>query len=96
MFTHVAVAAYTLALRVIPVDKVNDPPVVAPPVVSLRTSPVLLPRSVFTLTVMANEFAMSTSPLANVTTAAVPLGVVAHTSAALMLPALRAKYVGMV
>jgi hypothetical protein len=44
---------------------------------------------------MANEFAISTSPGAKVIAAAVPLGVVAHTSEAFMLPALRAKYVGM-
>jgi hypothetical protein len=41
--------------------------------------------------VIVKEFAMSTSPEANVTAAAVPLGVVAHTSAALMFPVLRAK-----
>jgi len=40
---------------------------------------------------IANPFAMSTSPAANVTAAAVPLGVVAQTSAAFMFPALRAK-----
>jgi hypothetical protein len=34
---------------------------------------------------------MRTSPLANVTAAAVPLGVVAQTSLALMFPDLRAK-----
>jgi hypothetical protein len=39
---------------------------------------------------MANEFATRTSPLANVTAAAVPLGVVAQTSVALMFPVLRA------
>jgi hypothetical protein len=44
-----------------------------------------------TLTVTVNEFATSTSPDANVTAEAVPLGVVAQTSAALMFPALRAK-----
>ena len=78
-----------LAVNVTPSERVNDPPAVAPPVVSLRTCPVP-PRSVDTLTVIVNPFAMRTSPLANVTAAAVPLGVVAQTSAALMFPALRA------
>jgi hypothetical protein len=44
---------------------------------------------------MENEFAIKTSPEANVTAAAVPLGVVAQTSLAFMFPAFRAKYVGM-
>jgi hypothetical protein len=41
--------------------------------------------------VIAKEFEIKTSPATKVTADAVPLGVVAHTSAALMLPALRAK-----
>jgi hypothetical protein len=77
------------AVSVTPLESVNEPPFVAPPVVSVRTSPVA-PRSVETLTVMANEFAMRTSPEANVTADAVPAGAVAQTSAALMFPALRA------
>lgn len=89
MVTHVEFAAYALAVSDTPVEIVNEPPVVAPAVVSLRTSPV--PRSVFTLTVMTNEFAMSTSPDAKVTAAAVPVGVVAQISDALIFPALRAK-----
>jgi hypothetical protein len=44
-----------------------------------------------TLTVTVNEFAIKTSPEANVTAAAVPLGVVAQTSAAFIFPDLRAK-----
>jgi hypothetical protein len=84
----------TLAVSVTPLESVNEPPAVAPPVVSFRTWPAP-PRSVETLTVMANEFAMRTSPAANVTADAVPAGAVAQTSAALMFPALRAKYVGM-
>jgi hypothetical protein len=43
------------------------------------------------LTVMVNELAISTSPEAKVTAAAVPLGVVDQTSAAFMFPVLRAK-----
>jgi hypothetical protein len=78
------------AVSVIPLFSANDPPAVAPPVVSFLTSPVA-PRSVETLTVMTNELAMRTSPATNVTAAAVPLGVVAQTSVALMFPALRAK-----
>jgi hypothetical protein len=80
----------TFAVSVTPLERVNDPAAVAPPNVSLRTSPVA-PRLVETLTVMANEFAMRTSPAANVTADAVPAGAVAQTSVALMFPALRAK-----
>jgi hypothetical protein len=40
---------------------------------------------------MVNELAIRTSPLANVTAAAVPAGAVAQTSAAFMFPDLRAK-----
>jgi hypothetical protein len=87
---QVLVPAKTLDVSVTPADIVKEPPVVAPFALSVRICPVN-PRSFETLTVMANEFAMRTSPLANVTAAAVPLGAVAHTSAALMLPALRAK-----
>jgi hypothetical protein len=83
-------AAITFAVSVTPLERVNDPPAVAPPNVSFLTSPVA-PRVVETLTVMANEFAMRTSPAANVTADAVPAGAVAQTSAALMFPALRAK-----
>jgi hypothetical protein len=86
---EVVVPAKTLAVSVTPLESVNDPPAVAPPVVSLRTSPVA-PRLVETLTVMAKEFAIRTSPAANVTADAVPAGAVAQTSAALMFPALRA------
>jgi hypothetical protein len=83
-------APITLAVSVTPLDNANEPPAVAPPVVSLRTSPVA-PRSVETLTVMAKLLAMSTSPATNVTAEAAPLGVVDQTSLALMFPALRAK-----
>jgi hypothetical protein len=86
---EVVVPAKTLAVSVTLLESVKDPPAVAPPNVSLRTSPV--PRLVETLTVIAKEFAMRTSPAANVTAEAVPAGVVAQTSAALMFPALRAK-----
>jgi hypothetical protein len=87
--THGAVPANTFDVNVIPLLILNNPPVVAPPVVSLRISPTV----VFTLSVMVNEFAIKTSEDVNVenTSTAVPLGVVAQTSAALMLPALRAK-----
>jgi hypothetical protein len=88
--THAAVPANTLEVSVTPFESVNDPPAVAPPVVSLRTSP-LAPRAVETLIVTAKLFAMRTSPATNVTAPAVPLGVVAQTSVALMFPALRAK-----
>jgi hypothetical protein len=90
--THELVTALpekALAVRVILFSKVNEPPPVAPSVVSFLTAPVA-PRSVSTLTVMANEFAMRTSPAANVTAEAVPLGVVAQTSVASMFPAFRA------
>jgi hypothetical protein len=88
--TQLDAPANTFAVNVTPSDNANDPPAVAPLVASFRTCPVE-PRLVETLTVIANELAMSTSPLANVTAAAVPLGVVAQTSEALMFPALRAK-----
>jgi hypothetical protein len=88
--THGVVPAMQFAVSVTPLDKVNPPPAVALLALSLRTSPVA-PRLVETLTVMAKEFAMRTSPAANVTAEAVPLGVVAQTSEALMFPALRAK-----
>jgi hypothetical protein len=88
--TQAVAPANTFAVNVTPSDNANDPPAVAPLVASFRTCPVD-PRLVEIFTVMAKEFAMRTSPAANVTAAAVPLGVVAHTSAALMFPALRAK-----
>jgi hypothetical protein len=81
--------ANEFAVSVTPLESVNEPPFVAPFAVSILTSPVA-PRLVETLTVMANEFAMRTSPAANVTADAVPAGAVAQTSAALMFPALRA------
>jgi LysM repeat protein len=81
--------AKQFAVSVTPLESVNPPPAVAPPNVLFRTSPVA-PRLVSTLTVMAKEFAMRTSPATNVTAPAVPLGVVAQTSEALMFPALRA------
>jgi hypothetical protein len=81
--------ANTFAVSVTPLLRLNDPPAVAPPVVSLRTSPVD-PRSVDTLSVTVNELATSTSPLTNVALAAVPPGVVAQ-MAALTLPLDRAK-----
>jgi hypothetical protein len=76
------------AVKVTPSDRVNAPPRVAPPVVSLRTSATV----VLTLTVMAKLFDINTSEDVNVGNRllAVPLGVVAHTSTALMFPALRA------
>jgi hypothetical protein len=78
-----------LAVRVTPLLKVNDPPFVAPPVVSLRTSATVA----LTLTVIAKLFAINTSEDVNDgnKSLAVPVGVVAQTSAALMFPALRAK-----
>jgi hypothetical protein len=82
--------AKAFAVSVIPLFKTNEPPAVALLALSLRTSPVA-PRLMSTLTVIAKLLAMRTSPAANVTAEAVPLGVVAHTSVALMLPALRAK-----
>jgi hypothetical protein len=88
--TQPVAPANTFAVNVTPSDNANDPPAVAPLVASLRTCPVE-PRFVEIFTVMAKELAMRTSPLAKATAAAVPLGVVAHTSAALMFPALRAK-----
>jgi hypothetical protein len=77
-----------LDVRVTPFDKVKLPPPVAPLKVSLRTSP----TAVSTFTVIPNEFAINTSADVNVGNKllAVPLGVVAHTSAALMFPPLRA------
>tara|TARA_R110000868_G_scaffold99473_1_gene273700 strand:- start:36 stop:473 length:438 start_codon:yes stop_codon:yes gene_type:complete len=77
----------TFADRVTPSDNAKVPPTVAPPVISLRTSATV----VLILTVIAKLFAISTSPLAKVTAAAVPVGVVAQTSDALIFPALRAK-----
>ena len=88
--THEPEPVKTLAVSVTPLESVNEPPAVAPPVASLRTWPAP-PRSVETLTVIANELAMRTSPATNVTADAVPAGAVAQTSVALMFPALRAK-----
>jgi hypothetical protein len=87
--TQATEEAKAFAVSVTPFDSVNEPPFVAPFAVSFLTSPVA-PRSVETLTVMAKELAMRTSPAANVTADAVPAGAVAQTSAALMFPALRA------
>jgi hypothetical protein len=88
--TQVEVPAMQFAVSVTPLESVNPPPAVALLALSVRTSPVA-PRLVETLTVIAKELAMRTSPLAKVTAAAVPLGVVAQTSLALMFPAFRAK-----
>jgi hypothetical protein len=79
---------YKSAVKVTPALKLKEPPFVAPPVVSLRTSATV----VLTFTVIANEFDINTSALVNVGNKllAVPVGVVDQTSAALMLPALRA------
>jgi hypothetical protein len=76
-------------VRVTPSANEKLPPTVAPPVVSLRTSATVA----LTLTVMAKELAIKTSAFVNVgkRLLAVPVGAVAQTSAALMLPALRAK-----
>ena len=89
--TQATVPAKTFAVSVTPLDRVNAPPAVAPPVVSLRTWPVL-PRLQETLTVMAKLFAIRTSPAVKdgKRSPAVPLGVVAQTSVAFMFPALRA------
>jgi hypothetical protein len=81
--------AKILAVSVTPSASVNDPPAVAELMLSFRTSPVL-PRFVDTLTVTVKEFATSTSPLAKVTAAAVPAGVVAQMLAAFMFPERRA------
>jgi len=81
--------ANEFAVNVTPLESVNVPPAVAPPRVSLRSWPEL-PRLVSTLIAIGQAFATSTSPEANVTAATVPLGVVAQTSAALILPDLRA------
>jgi hypothetical protein len=81
-------ALYKSAAKVTPALKLKEPPIVAPPVVSLRTSATV----VLTFTVMANEFDINTSALVNVgkKLLAVPVGVVAQTSVALIFPALRA------
>jgi hypothetical protein len=67
----------------------NPPPAVAPPVVSFLNSPLPKFKSVFI--VIVKLFDNNISPDAKVTAAAVPDGVVAQTSAALMLPDFRAK-----
>ncbi len=87
--TQVAVPANTFAVNVIPLFNVNDPPAVALPVVSLRTSATV----VFTFSVIVNELAIKTSAFVNVGNRllAVPLGVVAQTSVAFTFPVLRAK-----
>jgi hypothetical protein len=78
-----------LAVRVTPLDRVKFPPAVAELALSFLT----VPTVVATLTVMAKLLECKTSALVKVdqTSAAVPLGVVAHTSVALMLPAFLAK-----
>jgi hypothetical protein len=67
---------------------VNEPPAVAEFALSVRISATV----VLTFSVMAKLLAISTSDDVNVenTSLAAPLGVVAHTSTALTLPALRA------
>jgi hypothetical protein len=88
--TQTVVPAMQFAVSVTPLERVKEPPAVALFALSVRTSPVA-PRLVETLTVMANELAIRTSPATNVTAPAVPPGVVAQTSVALMFPAFRAK-----
>jgi hypothetical protein len=81
--------ATQFAVSVTPLDNVNEPPAVALFALSFRT----VATVVETLTVMAKLLACSTSLLVKIdhTSAAVPLGVVAQTSVALMLPAFLAK-----
>ncbi len=81
--------ATQFAVSVTPFDSVKLPPAVALLALSLRT----VSTVVETLTVMAKLLLCSTSLLVKVdhTSAAVPLGVVAQTSVALMLPAFLAK-----
>jgi hypothetical protein len=81
--------ANTFAVSVTPFDRVKPPPAVALLALSLRTSPTV----VLTFTVMAKLFECSTSAVVNVlqTSDAVPVGVVAQTSVALMFPAFLAK-----
>jgi hypothetical protein len=83
------VPATTLAVKVIPLFSEKLPPFVALLALSFRTSATV----VLTLTVMAKLLECSTSVALKVdhTSAAVPLGVVAQTSVALMLPAFLAK-----
>jgi hypothetical protein len=81
--------AKALPVSVTPLDSVKVPPAVALLALSFRTSPTV----VETLTVTAKLLLCSTSLLVNVdhTSAAEPVGVVAQTSVALMLPAFLAK-----
>jgi hypothetical protein len=81
--------AIELVVSVIPLDNVKLPPAVALLALSFRTSATVA----LTLTVTAKLLLCSTSVLVKVenTSAAVPLGVVAQTSVALMLPAFLAK-----
>jgi hypothetical protein len=81
--------AIALAVSVIPFCKANDPPLVALLALSFRTSATV----VSTLTVTAKLLLCSTSLLVKVdhTSAAEPVGVVAQTSVAFMLPAFLAK-----
>jgi hypothetical protein len=77
------------AVSVTPLFSVKLPPAVALFAVSFRT----VATVVLTLTVMAKLLECSTSALVKLdhTSAAVPLGVVAQTSVASMLPAFLAK-----
>ncbi len=81
--------ANPFAVSVTPLDSVKPPPAVALLALSVRTSATV----VSTLTVMAKLLECSTSVLSKVdhTSAAEPVGVVAQTSVAFMLPAFLAK-----
>jgi hypothetical protein len=78
----------TFAVRITPLLKAKFPPAVAPPVLSFLTSATV----VFTLRVTVKLFDISVSALVNDgnRSLAVPPCVVAHTSVAFTLPALRA------
>jgi hypothetical protein len=81
----------TVAVSVTPVLKKKLPPLVAPPVVSFRTSATVT----FTFTVTEKELASSTAAGSKVTLPATPAGVVAQI-APFTLPFARAKYVAMI